>query len=658
MWKAVSSWLAILFWVAAIIVAAVSLYGSTLSFGYVWDDSLLFIDKTALINESLSWALLSEPVLPGTSYLRPLVFLGMFAEFHFVGQDPAISHGVNVALFSLNCVLIFLVCYVLACIAGRRFQVLPAIVAALLYMVHPALVESTAWISGRFDLQVTTFVLLSVLAYLVAMPHKLLQALLVSALLMGALLSKELGIVVPPVLLCIWMACYGRSGSASLYQLIKRCLYENRWVLVGATVCAVVYLFMRENAKGGIYHSALTWGYLTEAVVAQKRPLEALKLYATLALAPFRSINPLHPLSELTTYSIRSQVGSVVVLIGLVGVLFFALVRRSASAWLFIAALLCIFPVLHFVPLSIVGNLGHERFMAAPMAFFVMAVSLVRYGMLAEFVGLRPIARNAVLTLLAAGWLAISFVTVKSVLPFWAGDLQLWNWVYATHPESKLARYNYLYGALKDGRGELIEKQVAKSIQENGGLDVDEQLLYANYLIRHGNAEGLRYVEGVIYAIPKFHEQPDGRDYIDNFFLTAMQMAGVYVDYANGLLIFEGNAERALEYNKIAAWYLGDSEQVSIQYQRIAILYALGRFEEANKMREEMSLVKSYQKDRQQRGIALLLNHFCGVRGDDYDICSQLLAKGVIEKREVDELRGNGNTVIESSFGASVSSGG
>ena len=78
---------------------AVLLYAQTLNFAYVWDDSLLFLDKTALLNEPLSWSLLTDPVLPGTTYMRPLIFLTLYIEFNVLGQSPAISHAINLIIF-------------------------------------------------------------------------------------------------------------------------------------------------------------------------------------------------------------------------------------------------------------------------------------------------------------------------------------------------------------------------------------------------------------------------------------------------------------------------------------------------------------------------------------------------------------------------------
>jgi len=78
------------------------LYQDALSFGYVWDDTLLFVEKISLLNEPLSWGLLVEPVLPGTTYMRPLVFLTFYIEFAVFGQTPEVSHLINIFLLFLN----------------------------------------------------------------------------------------------------------------------------------------------------------------------------------------------------------------------------------------------------------------------------------------------------------------------------------------------------------------------------------------------------------------------------------------------------------------------------------------------------------------------------------------------------------------------------
>src|SRR5690606_9896601 len=118
------------------------MYLQTLGFEYVWDDPLLFLDKTALVNEPLSWQLLVEPVLPGTSYMRPLVFLTLYAEFNLLGQSPMISHAVNLFIFVFDVLLVFMVGKRVIESVGLSSPVLRSWIAAILYVLHPALVES------------------------------------------------------------------------------------------------------------------------------------------------------------------------------------------------------------------------------------------------------------------------------------------------------------------------------------------------------------------------------------------------------------------------------------------------------------------------------------------------------------------------------------
>ena len=63
------------------------LYYPVLNAQYVWDDTLLIVTKTGLRENPLSWELISSPVLPGTSYFRPLIFLSWYWEFKFFGQN-------------------------------------------------------------------------------------------------------------------------------------------------------------------------------------------------------------------------------------------------------------------------------------------------------------------------------------------------------------------------------------------------------------------------------------------------------------------------------------------------------------------------------------------------------------------------------------------
>lgn len=539
--------------------------------------------------------------------MRPLVFLGMYVEFGFFGQASSVSHTINFLIFLINVFLVFSLALRVAKLRERRCPDRLAFLAALFYVIHPSLIESVAWVSGRFDLMVTMFMLAAACVFLSDM-GKWLKISLVSVLMMCALLSKELGLVLPGVLFCLWMACYG-DCYPGLMRGIASFLKKNCFLCFCMMGVYALYFVLRRDAMGEVYHLPWSLNYLVDVFVEQL-PFDALRFYFFQTILPFYSVSPLHPMEEFS----REGVGNLFVVIFVMTFMGFALLRREVSSWLFFAYFACLLPVLHLVPLTIGGNIGHERFLCAPLSFAVISLVMVRYDRLASMVSF-PIRRGKyLLALLGVGWGGVAVLTIVSVLPFWGSELQLWNWAYKTHPNFAYARYNFLYGAIKESRFELVESEIERLQQENGGLEVGEQLLYAILLINKEDPEGMKYLEGVFYALPKFYEMSGGRQKANNFLLTSMQIGGGYAAYASGALIFEADAKKALKYNEIAGWYLSESEQIPVLYQRAAILYALGRFEQSERLYTELSKLHYYNENNVKSGAKKLLASFCGLR--------------------------------------------
>jgi hypothetical protein len=616
--------------VGTLLLISFALYWKVLGFEYVWDDSLLFLDKTALVNEPLSWQLLADPVLPGTSYLRPLVFLTLYAEFHIFGQNPAISHSINLLIYACNVLLVFFVGRRLASLLKRSNSILLGWISAVMYAVHPSLVESTAWVAGRFDLMVTFFILAAIAVYIDGSISSKIKKLSLIMFFMGAaLLSKELGAVLPAVLICIWFALqpvkknwFGGQGH------IKQAIVDNWVTLLLSIFVLVAYLFLRKSSVGGIYHSTLSLDYLLDAVIKQLLPFEALKFYFVKVFFPFSSINPLHPLSELNAHEGFEIASSLAVAGALIFLIFQCVGRKSPAAWVFFAGLVCLLPVLHLIPLSTGGNIGHERFLTAPLAFFCLALSLVDYKALVDFVGLKRQFLNRLLLLAGGGWVLIALFTTYTVQLIWASDLQLWNWAYHKHPSFAFARYNYMYGALKSGRPDLVEREVDLLQKRDGGLEVSDQILYANVLLRRGNPESMSYLEGIMFALPKFHEMEDGKKKVFGIPVPKIGMAGVYGDYSMGLMMFKSDAEAALKYSNIAEWYLAESEKIPLLYPKVAILIALGRDQDAQDLLDYLEPLFYTKKERLKKDPAAILNNYCkNLPSQQLNRCQELVSK-------------------------------
>lgn len=179
--------------------------------------------------------------LPGHAMYRPMVLLSFALDFSWGGYDPLAWRLTAIALHSLTAVGVFLA----AAAAAARFSPrLPrartrgALVAALLFAVHPALTETVNYASARAALLAAAFVVWAFLAHLHVAGRRSVAArasLAALSLLLFALglLSKEIAIVFPALLLvAAWLE--GRGYLAAL----------------PAVAVAVLYLLLRREVLG------------------------------------------------------------------------------------------------------------------------------------------------------------------------------------------------------------------------------------------------------------------------------------------------------------------------------------------------------------------------------------------------------------------------
>ncbi|MDO5288416.1 MAG: hypothetical protein Q4F13_02105 [Pseudomonadota bacterium] len=591
----------------SLIAICLLLYGQALGFTYVWDDNLLFLMKTDLVNAPLSWDILATPVLPGTSYFRPLVFLTFFIEFHTFGQSAFISHVVNLTFFCVNVLLMYGIGAQLGQHARRERARLLGWLAACIYAVHPANIESTAWISGRFDLMATMFILLSVWLYLRTGAKRWLHCILLGACMMAALLSKELGIVLPAILACVWFSLYF-SQHTTWKARISAGIHENGKLLLTLLAVVAVYLSLRYMSMGELNHNTVTYAYLWESLVELRLPLVTLFLYLKTSLLPFSPAGPVQFSTHASDHAITTiQSCAAAIFICLTT---WRALRGSLSAWLFMAYLAGLFLVLHVLPIGIANNITQDRFLTAPLAFFVLAVVFAPWKEAADKLQLRLHARQAAGTLTSIGWLVMAALTTLTTVPMWKNELTLWSWAKHRYPDAELPQNNYLFAAISEKKFDLVEEEVKRLTKNGTALTPANQIIYANLLITTGNPDGMNYMKGVMEVTPKFHETND-RTTAGRFLLSPMQISGMYGTYAIGELIFNGDPESALKYNDIALWYLNPGEQMPILYHRIAFYMALGRVDEAKKLKEKLQSIKYYRSDEMMTGVRNMLQVFC-----------------------------------------------
>lgn len=178
---------------AGILLATLAAYLPSLPGGFLWDDAG-HVTAPAL----QSWAgLLRIWFEPGaTQQYYPLLHSAFWLEHRLWGDATLGYHLVNVLWHALSACLLVAVL--------RRLAVPGAVLAGLVFALHPVGVESVAWISEQKNTLSTVFYLLAALAYLRFDEERRPGRYAVAFLWFGAaLLTKSVAATLPGALLVI-----------------------------------------------------------------------------------------------------------------------------------------------------------------------------------------------------------------------------------------------------------------------------------------------------------------------------------------------------------------------------------------------------------------------------------------------------------------------
>lgn len=592
----------------------VFLYHPILNAQYVWDDTLLFVNKTGLRESQFSWDLVTSPVLPGTSYFRPFIFLTWYWEFNLFGQNPVISHFIGLMVFAINSSLVFWLGVILSKTHALQNGILLSLIAAVLYVTHPSLVESTAWISGRFDQYCTLFMLLGSIIFLKNYVHSekslsYISTLAITICYFFALFSKELGLMLPLILLTFYFVLDNKQTYLTLF---KNAFKFQKRLIFSIIIATAIYFVLRITSMEQVYHVAMDENYYQNFVILNVLPLYAIKYYFIQVFLTFSNVDILSPLDSIDN-SLFGKITAYLSGLLLLLLIIISLVKRGISAALFLCGFISLFLVLYFIPLGLSSNLGHSRFLTLPLAFFALSLAFLPFSQLFEKLNIQSRIAKFIYITVCVCWVGLASLTVKSVTPFWMNEYTLWSWAYKNHPDSALARYNYLYAAALFKQFDQVIETAEKYKEKHGGLEVPDQAVYANALLNKGDKESLKYYEGVISVLPKFHEQvtPHVRDKVNNFNMTAVQIGDVYASYAIGSLLMRNNIDSAIENLKIADWYALPDQKSNINYYSSIAFYLKGDVEQAKHFYERQKKIDIEIGVKNYGMVSSLIKQYC-----------------------------------------------
>ncbi len=218
--------------------------------------------------QSVAWAFTTYYA----SNWHPLTWISHMVDWSLYGNNPSGHHITNVCLHAANSILLFLLLLYMTGYLGRSAMV------AFLFALHPAHVESVAWISERKDVLCAFFWLAALLAYAwyVRRPSWKRYIWVVCGFAC-ALMSKPMAVTLPFTLLLldIWplrrITFTPETREAWLSSIWKLCL--EKWLLFLMAVLSSIITFFAQRAGGMVIElqSLPLWERLSNAAISYCR---------------------------------------------------------------------------------------------------------------------------------------------------------------------------------------------------------------------------------------------------------------------------------------------------------------------------------------------------------------------------------------------------
>ena len=423
---------------AACAIASAILYLPVLGFGFVnWDDHLHVTDNQDLLGLGLSYLPKAFTTVTNYSY-NPLTMLTYWADHLLWGLNPMGYHLGNLLIHALNAFVVVLLSYRLIAIRASfsnapppEWGIAAALATGVLFSLHPLRVEPVAWVSGRKDLLCTLFYLLALLAYLSYASGRARSYALVLAFFCLSLLSKNIAVTLPVVLLVLDVWPLGRMGAGMRKPLMEKLpmfLLAGAFVLIaysaqGSAIMPVDPLTLGEravNAIGGI-------GFYIE------------RLFVPLGLAPF------YPVPDTLSFGMREAMTAGACMF----IAVFSFLRRGregrAVGAAFIFYLITLLPTMGLVQVG--SHLAADRYSYLPLLGPMLLVGLAwgyAFGRL----------RRGRIAMAAAALVVVAVMSAGTLrqMKAWKGPVTVWSREMSLYPFDPIANLKMGQALAGEGR--------------------------------------------------------------------------------------------------------------------------------------------------------------------------------------------------------------
>ncbi len=276
---------------AFLVVLTIGTLWPVLRSGFVLYDDDQYVTANDWVRRGLAWDGVRWALTASqAANWHPLTWISHMTDVSVFGLNPHGHHATNLLLHGVNVLLLFLLC------RSLTREVWPSAWVAAAFAVHPAHVESVAWIAERKDVLSTAFGLATMIVYVswTRRPGALRYAVML-LLFAAGLMSKPMLVSLPLLLLLLDFWPLERVGTAGTVAEGKEhpprarswtglALEKVPLFLMAAASCLVTFLVQR---AGGAVKSLETFPFglrVENALVSYVRYLRMLVWPADLAV--------------------------------------------------------------------------------------------------------------------------------------------------------------------------------------------------------------------------------------------------------------------------------------------------------------------------------------------------------------------------------------
>ncbi|MGW8248082.1 MAG: tetratricopeptide repeat protein [Acidiferrobacterales bacterium] len=400
-------------------------------------------------------------------------------------------HLFSIALHLINvCLIMLIAADVLRKLDKSRIYPTAAVMG-LIYGLHPALIEPVSFISTRFDMMMTSFLLTALFAD-TRIEHHWWRAFAVGFLFLLGALSKEMAVGFA-IALPIWHFLISGAEKINWHDYFKRIKSRGDLkVYFAIFISGIVYLYLRYQALGHIYDSNYNAGS-TDFTPLQHIALFGMSIFKYLALLlfPLAKINVAHPLPNPIGPDNVQVILGYALLVGIPAIAWMSKANRVAIIAGFALVLAGLLPVTGIIPLPRnPGMYFSESFLPFPMALFVLVLAKP----INKIVNPQPGTPREIVKAARGGlsvWLLLALFTVWSTIPVWNNNITLWLWAKSANPHNLQVSNNLsaAYVVAKRYTEAVDEAKAGVKLDENDDFSWNNLALGLNGLGRFQRAE-------------------------------------------------------------------------------------------------------------------------------------------------------------------------